>query len=115
VPFILVSGTVGEKLAVQAMKRGADDYVLKSNLARLPRAVERELRDYEIRAERNRAQERYHNLVDRIPVGVFSINRGGEILEANPWLIEMLGFSDGASLKGVNVVSMVAARRARPV
>ncbi len=38
-PFILVSGTVGEDVAVEAMKCGADDYVLKSNLARLPLAV----------------------------------------------------------------------------
>ena len=54
VPFILVSGAVGEEVAVEAMKCGADDYVLKSNLARLPLAVERELRDSEVR----RAQPR---------------------------------------------------------
>ena len=55
-PFILVSGAVGEDVAVEAMRCGADDYVLKSNLARLPLAVERELRDYEVRVERNRAR-----------------------------------------------------------
>src|SRR5271166_2763167 len=49
-PFIIVSGSVGEDLAVQAMKAGAHDYVLKGNLARLPLAVERELRDCEVRS-----------------------------------------------------------------
>jgi signal transduction histidine kinase len=45
VPFIIVSGNIGEETAVEAMKAGADDYVMKSNLARLAPAVERELRD----------------------------------------------------------------------
>ena len=77
-PFILVSGTVGEDVAVEAMKGGADDYVLKSNLARLPLAVERELRDSEVRVERNRAEARYRSLVDRVPVGLFRISPEGD-------------------------------------
>ncbi len=105
-PFILVSGTVGEDVAVEAMKCGAQDYVLKSNLARLPLAVERELRDYEVRRERNRAQARYRSLVDRVPVGLFGISPGGDILEANPALIEMLGFSDADDFKHVNVAQL---------
>ncbi|MGA8642757.1 response regulator [Candidatus Binatus sp.] len=102
-PFILVSGTVGEDAAVEAMKRGADDYILKSNLARLPLAVERELRDSEVRVERNRAEARYRSLVDRVPVGLFRVSPEGKILEANPALIEMLGFSDADSLKQTRI------------
>jgi two-component system cell cycle sensor histidine kinase/response regulator CckA len=98
-PFILVSGTVGEELAVEAMRRGADDYVLKSNLARLPLAVERELRDCEVRVERNRLQARYRSLADRVPVGLFRVSPERQFLEANPALIEMLGFRDAESLK----------------
>ncbi len=98
-PFILVSGTVGEDVAVEAMKYGADDYVLKSNLARLPLAVERELRDHQVRVERNRAEARYRSLVDRVPVGLFSVSPERKILEANPALIEMLGFRDADHLK----------------
>jgi PAS domain S-box-containing protein len=105
-PFILVSGTVGEELAVEAMKRGADDYVLKSNLSRLPLAVERELRDHEVRAERNRAQARYRSLVDRVPVGLFRVSPERKILEANPALIEMLGFRDLESLKQADVADL---------
>ncbi len=105
-PFILVSGTVGEDVAVEAMKCGADDYVLKSNLARLPMAVERELRDSEVRVERNRAEARYRNLVDRLPVGLFRISPAGDILEFNPALIDMLGFQDGDSLKKADVAEL---------
>src|SRR3970040_96861 len=49
IPFIVVSGTVGEDTAVALMKAGAQDYVLKTNLARLAPAVRRELREAEIR------------------------------------------------------------------
>jgi two-component system sensor histidine kinase/response regulator len=105
-PFILVSGTVGEEVAVEAMKCGADDYVLKSNLARLPMAVERELRDSEVRVERNRAEARYRSLVERLPVGLFRISPAGDILEFNPALIDMLGFQDGDSLKKADVAEL---------
>ncbi|HKN11903.1 MAG TPA: response regulator [Candidatus Binatus sp.] len=106
VPFILVSGTVGEEVAVEAMKCGADDYVLKSNLARLPLAVERELRDYEVRAERNRAEARYRSLADRVPVELFRISPEGDLLEFNPTLIEMLGFQAGSSPTRVNLAEV---------
>ncbi len=55
-PFIFVSGTIGEDVAVEAMKAGAQDYISKSNLRRLAPAIERELRDAEARRERRRAQ-----------------------------------------------------------
>jgi signal transduction histidine kinase len=57
IPFILVSGTVGEGVAVSAMRAGAHDYVMKGDLTRLPAAVDRELRERAIRAERQRMRE----------------------------------------------------------
>jgi signal transduction histidine kinase len=61
VPFVIVSGHIGEETAVEAMKAGADDYVMKSNLARLAPTVERELRDSRLRqlrtAEAQRAED----------------------------------------------------------
>ncbi|MBI3622055.1 MAG: EAL domain-containing protein [Nitrospirae bacterium] len=56
-PFIFLSGTIGEDTAVTAMKQGAQDYIMKGNLKRLLPAVERELREGEIRRERKRAGE----------------------------------------------------------
>jgi len=57
IPFIAVSGTMGEETAVAMMKTGAHDYLMKNNLARLAPAVERELRDADTRRERWRAEE----------------------------------------------------------
>jgi signal transduction histidine kinase len=57
VPFILVSGTIGEAVAVSAMKAGAQDYVLKGDLTRLPAAVDRELREMALRVEQTRMRE----------------------------------------------------------
>src|SRR5437879_439981 len=55
-PFIIVSGTIGEETAALAMKSGAHDYLMKGNLTRLAAAVERELRDAEERRERRKTE-----------------------------------------------------------
>jgi PAS domain S-box-containing protein len=57
IPFILISGTVGESLAVEAMKAGSCDYVMKDKLNRLDVAIERELRDARTRYERKLTEE----------------------------------------------------------
>jgi PAS domain S-box-containing protein len=56
-PFIIVSGNIGEDIAVSAMKAGAHDYIIKGSLARLAPAVERELREAEVRRAHKRAEE----------------------------------------------------------
>ncbi len=61
-PFIIVSGTIGEDRAVTAMKLGAHDYILKGNMKRLLPAVERELREALMRKERRQADEIIRNL-----------------------------------------------------
>src|SRR5262245_15663107 len=58
VPFIVVSGHITDATAVAAMKAGAHDYVMKDNLARLGPAVERELREAQVRQERHHSEER---------------------------------------------------------
>src|SRR4029434_9728905 len=57
VPFIFVSGTLGEDVAIEALKRGATDYVLKTRLARLGPAVKRELREAREKVGRRCAEE----------------------------------------------------------
>src|ERR1700738_5086392 len=57
VPFIFVSGTLGEDVAIEALKIGATDYVFKTRLPAIVPAVQRALRDGQERAERKRAQE----------------------------------------------------------
>jgi diguanylate cyclase (GGDEF)-like protein len=72
VPFIFVSGTIGEDVAVAAMKTGASDYIVKGNLSRLAPAIERELRDSTTRREMARTNERvaylaYHDPLTDLP------------------------------------------------
>jgi PAS domain S-box-containing protein len=61
-PFIIISGTVGEDLAMDAMRAGAHDYLMKDNLKRLGPAIERELREAEVRRERRMVIEKVHHL-----------------------------------------------------
>jgi diguanylate cyclase (GGDEF)-like protein len=56
-PFIYVSGTIGEERAIDALRRGATDYVLKSNLSRLSSAIERALREADLKAERRHSEQ----------------------------------------------------------
>jgi signal transduction histidine kinase len=62
-PFIVVSGAIGEEAAVAAMRAGAHDYVMKGNITRLAPAVERELREAEMRRERRRAEQERERLL----------------------------------------------------
>jgi sigma-B regulation protein RsbU (phosphoserine phosphatase) len=74
VPFIVVSGKIGEDAAVEIMKAGANDYLTKENMSRLCPAIECELREAEVRRERERAEkalglseDRFRHLVEQIP------------------------------------------------
>jgi len=74
VPFIVVSGKIGEDAAVEIMKAGANDYLTKENMSRLCPAIGRELREAEVRRERERAEkalgrseDRFRRLVEQIP------------------------------------------------
>jgi PAS domain S-box-containing protein len=98
IPFIFVSGTIGEEIAVDAMKAGASDYVMKQNLARLPPVLERELAQAIIRSKHRQAQlelelsrDRYVDLYDFAPVGYLTLSASGEVEQLNLTGAEMLG------------------------
>ncbi|MEI8173870.1 MAG: ATP-binding protein [Deltaproteobacteria bacterium] len=57
IPFVVVSGAIGEETAIEIMKTGAHDYIMKGNLSRLVPAIERELKEAESRVQRKRAEE----------------------------------------------------------
>ncbi|MEW6689030.1 MAG: EAL domain-containing protein [Pseudomonadota bacterium] len=80
VPFIFVSGTIGEEYAIRALKSGATDYVLKTNLVRLPAAVERALQEARARALRRETEralaatrERLASIFNALPDVVWSL------------------------------------------
>jgi signal transduction histidine kinase len=87
IPFILVSGTVGESVAVSAMRAGAHDYVLKADLTRLPVAVEREVRDCQARADQARMREQLMISERMVSVGTLAAGVAHEI--NNPLAVAM--------------------------
>jgi hypothetical protein len=76
IPFLVVSGAIGEELAVALMKSGAHDYLLKSDLARLAPAVEREIRDARTRRERRRAEAELRESRDRLTMALNATRLG---------------------------------------
>jgi signal transduction histidine kinase len=65
-PFIFVTGTMGEEVAIETLKRGATDYVLKTRLARLGPAVQRAMRESADRRERQRAEDKLRRSLDQL-------------------------------------------------
>ncbi len=116
VPFIIVSGTIGEERAVAAMKAGASDYVPKDKLKRLVPVIERELREAAGRRERLRAEAAlreaeagYGTLVEQAPVGIYRSNPAGRFLSANRALARILGYDSAADLLGLDLTRDVYA------
>ncbi|MHA1650417.1 MAG: PAS domain S-box protein [Candidatus Helarchaeota archaeon] len=97
-PFILVSGAVGEETAVQLMKAGAHDYINKDNLTRLIPAIEREILEAKIRhqrriAEQNlkKSEERYRNLINNLSDLIIEADLNGNSTYLSPQLYKMFG------------------------
>ena len=99
-PFIIVSGQIGEDAAVAAMRAGAHDYLMKDNLARLNSAIERELREAEVRREHRLAEEKYRLIFENAVEGIFQTTVDGRFLTANPAMARILGYESPEELLG---------------
>jgi PAS domain S-box-containing protein len=98
IPFIFLSGTIGEETAVAAMKAGASDYIMKGNMARLAPVLSRELEQARIRAAHRKAQQElektrdlYIDLYEWAPVGYLSLDERGMVVQINQTGAQMLG------------------------
>jgi PAS domain S-box-containing protein len=96
VPFIVVSGAIGEELAVELMKAGAHDFIVKGNLSRLIPAIEREQREAQARRERKLALEKLTYLaaiVDSAEEAIFGQNMDGLITTWNSGAARLYGYT----------------------
>jgi len=99
VPFIFVSAALGEELAIEALKNGATDYVLKQRLGRLVPSVQRALREAKERRERQQAEEslqksetKYRRIVDTSYEGIWMIDQQAQTEFVNQRMSQMLGY-----------------------
>jgi PAS domain S-box-containing protein len=114
-PFIIVSGTIGEEAAVTALKAGAHDFLIKGRLTRLIPTIERELREVGQRRERRHAEEalraseaQFRSLVERAVFGIYQSSVEGRFLRVNPALVTMLGYDSAEELTSVDIASLYA-------
>jgi PAS domain S-box-containing protein len=113
VPFIVVSGNLGEERAVELIRAGANDYIMKDRLARLGSAVERELRDVQLRHERRmlfdafrRSEDRYRRIFEKAPIGVATTTSDGALLAVNERFAKMLRYEREA-LAGLRLAQLI--------
>ena len=112
VPFIFVTGSLGEEMTIKALKSGATDFVLKHHLNTLPPAVHRAMRQAEFRLQRKHAEEalqsseeRYRRLVELSPLTI-AVHRAGELLYINDAGARIFGL-DPKALVGARVFEML--------
>jgi PAS domain S-box len=98
-PFIVVSGSIGEETAIDLIKKGAIDYVLKDRIERLPFSVKRALEEVEVIEARKQVEKalknsemEYRGLFENAPLGIYRTTPDGRIIKANPFLVKMLGY-----------------------
>ena len=119
IPFIVVSGVIGEETAVDLMKLGAADYLLKDRLARLPQALEHAVHDRALRLERRtgrrelrESEERMRAVVESALDAVITMDRDGQIVEFNPAAEKIFGFRRDVAI-GKRLVDMIIPKRMR--
>ena len=92
VPFIIISGGIEEGVAIETMKAGAHDFIMKGALGRLVPAVQRELRESAVRRARRESELRYRSVWENSTDAVLLIDLGGVIRFANPAVKPVFGW-----------------------
>jgi PAS domain S-box-containing protein len=117
IPFLVVSGAVGEETAVEVLKAGAHDVLIKNNLARLVPAVERELREAAIRRARRKAEldlhaseMKFRRIVETAQEGIWMLDRHGKTTYMNRRMSEMLAIHTEAD-SNISLLDIIVDRK----
>jgi len=110
VPLILVSGKIGEAIAVDMLKKGASDFVMKDNLTRLPSAVDHSLEDAQILKEKRKTEEelrklahRYHLLSENVSDIIWTMDENKRFTFVSPSIFKITGYEiDEILTKGLD-------------
>ncbi len=112
-PVIILTSAMNEDTAVECMKKGASDYVIKEHIKRLGQAVIHTLEEKQLLKERRRAEEalreseeRFRSLYENATIGIYRTTPDGRILMANPAAVRMLGFTSFEELARRNLDSL---------
>jgi PAS domain S-box-containing protein len=99
IPFIIISGTIGEDMAVAAMKKGAADYLLKDRLTRLGPAIHQALKQGQLRRERRHAESvlreserRFREMLENVELIAMTLDKQGTVTFCNDYLLEVTGW-----------------------
>jgi PAS domain S-box-containing protein/putative nucleotidyltransferase with HDIG domain len=114
IPFIIVSGTVGEDIAVKTIRKGANDYLMKDNLVRLVPSIKRELQETEIKRERREAigglvesEKRFKELAELLPAVIVETDSNDKIIFANHTFYKLTGYLFKDVNKGMYVYRII--------
>jgi two-component system, cell cycle sensor histidine kinase and response regulator CckA len=113
IPFIMVSGQMGEDVAVEAMRAGAQDYLIKDRLSRLVPAIKRELNEAVVRRERclaedalSATEERFRSLVEQSLVGIFMLQED-IFTYVNPKFAQIFGYRQDELTEAKSLLDLV--------
>lgn len=113
IPFILVTGLVNETVAIECMKAGADDYLMKRNLSKLGETVKSAIRKKEVVQQKNDAEkklkeseEKYRSIVEHVPDAVL-VHTWDKILFANSMTLKVLGAESFDEIKNLSLLDFV--------
>jgi two-component system, cell cycle sensor histidine kinase and response regulator CckA len=113
-PVIILTGALNEDTAVECMKTGAVDYVIKEHIKRLSQAVMRALEQKRVREERYQAEQaireseaRYRSLIHTLPDAMTVVDLNGNITFLAPYAIKFYGFSNGEELVGRSIMEWI--------
>lgn len=105
-PVVMFTGTGSEEIAVEAMKAGLDDYVIKTprHYVRLAAAVRSAWQRWQQKQALEEFKQTYYRFFERVPLGLYRQNSMGEILEANSTLTQLFGYIRTQDLQGKTLV-----------